>query len=95
MALTGVLAPVALALALAAPAGPVPAQFQQLTADEVLAAKAGKPAATVVDVRTPQEYAQVHVAGAINVPADRLAAEAGRLPGDRAAALIFYCRGPG
>lgn len=35
---------------------------------------------TVVDVRTPGEYATGHLPGAINVPIDRLAFEAKNLP---------------
>ena len=34
----------------------------------------------VVDVRTPQEYAAGHVAGAVNVPLDRLPFALGDLP---------------
>lgn len=35
---------------------------------------------TVVDVRTPEEYATGHLPGAINVPIARLAFEVGNLP---------------
>ena len=45
-----------------------------------------------LDVRTPQEYAEGHIEGAINIDvlSDDFAAEASKLPADRTIAL--YCR---
>ncbi len=47
---------------------------------------------TVVDVRPPQEYAQGHIAGAVNIPLDRLETHLKALPRERE--IIAYCRGP-
>jgi rhodanese-related sulfurtransferase/DNA-binding transcriptional ArsR family regulator len=47
---------------------------------------------TVLDVRPPEEYAQGHVAGALNVPLDRLQERLKDLPPDRE--VVAYCRGP-
>jgi rhodanese-related sulfurtransferase/DNA-binding transcriptional ArsR family regulator len=47
---------------------------------------------TVIDVRPPQEYAQGHVVGALNVPLDQLESRLGELPQDRE--VVAYCRGP-
>ncbi len=47
---------------------------------------------TVLDVRPPEEYAQGHVAGALNVPLDRLQERLRDLPADRE--VVAYCRGP-
>jgi rhodanese-related sulfurtransferase/DNA-binding transcriptional ArsR family regulator len=47
---------------------------------------------TVLDVRPPEEYAQGHVAGALNVPLDRLQERLRDLPTDRE--VVAYCRGP-
>ncbi|MGA7980592.1 MAG: metalloregulator ArsR/SmtB family transcription factor [Chromatiaceae bacterium] len=47
---------------------------------------------TVLDVRPPEEYAQGHVAGAMNVPLDRLHERLKDLPPDRD--VVAYCRGP-
>ncbi len=47
---------------------------------------------TVIDVRPPEEYAQCHVAGALNVPLERLEERLGELPADRE--VVAYCRGP-
>jgi rhodanese-related sulfurtransferase/DNA-binding transcriptional ArsR family regulator len=47
---------------------------------------------TVLDVRPPEEYAQGHVAGALNVPLDRLQERLKELPTGRE--IVAYCRGP-
>ena len=47
---------------------------------------------TVVDVRPPEEYAQAHIAGALNIPLERLTQHLKQLPRDRE--VIAYCRGP-
>jgi len=84
----------ALAGALLAAPRNAAAQHAVVTADEVRALQKAKKG-VVVDARTPEEYRQVRIAGAINVPPERIAAEAARLPKDRAAPIVFYCRGPG
>lgn len=48
--------------------------------------------ATVIDVRPVEEYAQGHVAGALNVPLERLLERLGDLP--REHEIVAYCRGP-
>lgn len=47
---------------------------------------------TVIDVRPPEEYAQGHIAGALNVPLDQLRRQLRQLPRDRE--VVAYCRGP-
>ncbi len=47
---------------------------------------------TVIDVRPAEEYAQGHIAGALNVPLDRLERRLQELPRDRE--IVAYCRGP-
>ena len=47
---------------------------------------------TVVDVRPPEEYAQGHIAGALNIPLDKLKQHLGELPRNRE--IVAYCRGP-
>jgi len=46
--------------------------------------------ASLVDVRTPEEYAAGFVAGAINIPLDELSARLDELPTD--VPIIVYCR---
>jgi ArsR family transcriptional regulator len=47
---------------------------------------------TVIDVRPPEEYAQGHIPGALNIPLDRLESRLGELPPKRE--IVAYCRGP-
>jgi rhodanese-related sulfurtransferase/DNA-binding transcriptional ArsR family regulator len=47
---------------------------------------------TVIDVRPPEEYAQGHIAGALNIPLDMLKRRLKKLPRDRD--IVAYCRGP-
>lgn len=47
---------------------------------------------TVIDVRPPQEYAQGHIPGALNIPLDQLKRRLKELPRDRE--IVAYCRGP-
>ena len=44
----------------------------------------------LVDVRTPQEYAEGHIAGSINIPLQELASRMNEIPMDIPA--IIYCR---
>lgn len=47
---------------------------------------------TLIDVRPADEYAQAHIAGAVSVPLDQLAAFIDKAPKRRQ--IIAYCRGP-
>ena len=70
------------------------ADVKTVGADEVHAlAKGGQ--VLLVDARSPQEFAQVHILGAVNIPAERTRAEAARLPRDKRTPVVFYCRGVG
>lgn len=44
----------------------------------------------LVDVRTPEEFADGHIAGAINIPLQVLSARMNELPTDTP--LVIYCR---
>lgn len=46
--------------------------------------------AVLLDVRTPEEFRAGHIAGAINIPVDALAARTSELPRDRP--VVVYCR---
>lgn len=45
---------------------------------------------TLVDVRTPEEFAQGHARGAINIPVQELGARLGEL--SRVKRVVVYCR---
>jgi rhodanese-related sulfurtransferase/DNA-binding transcriptional ArsR family regulator len=47
---------------------------------------------TVIDVRPPEEYAQGHIVGALNIPLDKLKQQLKQLPRERE--VVAYCRGP-
>lgn len=47
---------------------------------------------TVVDVRTPEEYAEGHVPGAINIPNEDIGDEEPELLPDKDAVVLVYCR---
>ena len=47
---------------------------------------------TVIDVRPPEEYEQGHIAGALNIPLNKLKTRLRELPRDRE--VVAYCRGP-
>jgi len=55
---------------------------------------AGKGNLTVVDARSRVEYDEAHIPGAINMPAEKVAALLPRLVKDRRRELAFYCNGP-
>jgi len=50
------------------------------------------PALVVLDVRTPAEYADGHVPGAVNIPHTELAARVAELSGAREKDVVVYCR---
>lgn len=53
---------------------------------------AATPGAFLLDVRTPQEYAQGHIANATLVPLAELEAAHAQLPQDHATPIFVYCR---
>jgi len=70
-------------------------QFPEVAAGHVQGWQGPPRKAVVVDCRPAAEYEQGHVPGAVSIPPGRLQAEAGKLPKDKQATLIFYCRGGG
>lgn len=53
----------------------------------------------LLDVRTPEEFAEGHVDGAINIPHDQIDAHAAEIDGlqggDMAKPIVVYCRSGG
>ena len=54
--------------------------------------RARKGLVTVLDVRPPEEFAQGHVPGAVNIPVQELEKRLAELPKRRE--VVAYCRGP-
>ena len=48
--------------------------------------------ALLVDVRTPAEYAQGHLEGAINIPHDQIARRVAEFGQDKGRPIVVYCR---
>lgn len=71
------------------------AQFPTIDAEQLKSWTHGKQKAVLIDARPAEEYQQAHIPGAINIPADRMKAEASHLPKDKTTPIIFYCRGEG
>ena len=71
----------------------VMAQFTVIDAGQLRSYLTGKKNVVLVDSRTPEEYQQTHIPGAINIEPDQMKTRAARLPKDKAAPVIFYCRG--
>jgi phage shock protein E len=46
----------------------------------------------VLDVRTPEEFAEGHLPGAINIPHTELAGRIGELSAARSQDIVVYCR---
>lgn len=63
-----------------------------LTASEVAALRAARPEVRLLDVRTPGEYAAVHIEGAYNVPLDRLAEHGREIRSGVDAPVVLVCR---
>lgn len=64
--------------AASAPAPAAPAATREESVAELAAARAA--GITLIDVRTPAEFAGGHVPGAVNIPLDQIEARIGELP---------------
>jgi len=47
---------------------------------------------TILDVRSPAEYQEAHVSGAINLPLDNFEAELSKLKLDSGQRIVVYCK---
>ena len=71
------------------------AQYPIISGNDVRTRMTGKKKAVVVDTRSPEEYREGHISGAISIPAEQMKNNAALLPKDITAPIIFYCRGAG
>lgn len=69
------------------------AQFPVVDVDQMKSKLEGKQKVLVVDSRTFEEYQQGHIPGAINIFADDVKSSSAKLPKDKNAPIVFYCRG--
>lgn len=87
------LAPTLLCIAtLATHATPAHAQANAHAATQAPTPAAKKQTTLWIDVRTPAEFAQGHIEGAINIPLDRIAQHVASHAPDTDAPIAVYCR---
>jgi len=71
-----------------------PQPFAIMTTAQLQAVVESKPYTfLIIDSRNPEEYQDVHIPGAINIPEKKFDEQAGQLPADKETRLIFYCNG--
>jgi rhodanese-related sulfurtransferase len=51
----------------------------------------GAPKPVVYDVRPPQQYADLHIPGSVNLPQSELSNRKGELPADRNLPIVMVC----
>jgi len=81
-------------LLLAGCAAPVDseASYQQISMDEAIAIMESESDYMILDVRTPEEFADKHIPGAINIPNETIGTEEiPELP-DKDQLILVYCR---
>lgn len=66
---------------------------ERVSTDELLQIQT-RSGALVLDVRPAEEYAAGHIAGALNIPLEDLAARRHELPATKDREIVAYCRGP-
>ena len=81
------------ALLLAGCAAPVEEiTYRQVNMDDAIAMLEEESGYIILDVRTPEEYAEKHIPGAINIPNETIGtAEIPELP-DKDQLILVYCR---
>lgn len=68
------------------------ADYRQVTAEEAAALMQTESGYLILDVRTPEEYAERHIPGAVNLPNETIGTEAPPQLPDKEQLLLIYCR---
>ena len=68
------------------------ASYTQISQDEAMQMMQDQTDYLIVDVRRPDEFAEGHIAGAINVPNEEITDEMPELLPDKDHLLLIYCR---
>ena len=75
-------------------AEPQPAPFKTVPTEELKKLiDSGKDAPLVIDARNPEEYDEVHIKNAVNIPVPKLEKDPTLLPADKKQSIVFYCNG--
>ncbi len=75
-----------------APSSAPSAQYVSITAQEAQNLMQTQADYVLLDVRTPEEYNEAHIPGAMLLPLDELAAQAETALPDKAQLILVYCR---
>lgn len=68
------------------------ASYRQISMDEAITMMEKESGYIILDVRTPEEFADKHIPGAVNIPNETIAAEEiPELP-DKDQLILVYCR---
>ena len=73
-------------------AGEAPPAVRRISAGEARRMMSEPSGFKLLDVRTPREFAERRIEGAVLIPYREIASRAGELPRDRATVLLVYCR---
>ena len=65
-------------------------QVAQVSQQALLDLQAQKAPMLLLDVRTPEEFAAGHIAGAVNIPYDQVATHLAEIPKDEE--VVLYCK---
>lgn len=68
-------------------------EFKVISTEELKSLMDKKANVVLIDARTPDEYREAHIAGAINIPEKGIEKGVTQLPEERRTPLIFYCNG--
>ena len=68
------------------------APVNNISQQTLIDAMAGENKPLLIDVRTPDEYAQGHIPGSINIPHDLIQQELSKLGNNKQVNLVLYCR---
>ena len=66
--------------------------YKQISQDEAMQMMKDESGYLIVDVRTPEEFAEGHIPGAINVPNEEIGIEMPDALPDKDQLLLVYCR---
>lgn len=68
------------------------AQTNDISQDELMQRIKANQAGLILDVRTPEEYAEGHVPGAKNIPHDQLGSRLAELDAYKDKDIVLYCK---
>ena len=66
--------------------------YRQITMDEAIVMMEEESNYIILDVRTPEEFSEKHIPGAINIPNETIGTEEGPELPDKDQLILIYCR---